>query len=52
MADFEYVACPKCHDKFMAGEEFFVCRRLTVIALIAAMNFRSALPPARPQSGG
>ena len=23
MADFEYVACPKCHDKFMAGEEFF-----------------------------
>ena len=23
MADFEYVSCPKCHDKFMAGEEFF-----------------------------
>ena len=23
MADSEYVACPKCHDKFMAGEEFF-----------------------------
>jgi hypothetical protein len=23
MADFEFVACPKCHDKFMAGEEFF-----------------------------
>ncbi len=23
MADFEYVACPKCGDKFMAGEEFF-----------------------------
>jgi hypothetical protein len=23
MADFEYVACPKCHEKFMAGEEFF-----------------------------
>ena len=47
MADFEYVACPKCHDKFMAGRNFFVCRRLTVIVLIAAMNFRSALPPAK-----
>jgi hypothetical protein len=23
MADFEYVACPKCQEKFMAGEEFF-----------------------------
>jgi len=23
MADFEYVSCPKCHEKFMAGEEFF-----------------------------
>jgi ribosomal protein S27E len=23
VADFEYVSCPKCHDKFMAGEEFF-----------------------------
>jgi hypothetical protein len=23
MADFEYVSCPQCHDKFMAGEEFF-----------------------------
>ena len=23
MADFEYVACPKCLEKFMAGEEFF-----------------------------
>ena len=23
MADFEYVACPKCSEKFMAGEEFF-----------------------------
>jgi hypothetical protein len=23
MADFEYVTCPRCHDKFMAGEEFF-----------------------------
>ena len=23
MADFEYVACPKCHEKFMVGEEFF-----------------------------
>ena len=20
MADFEYVSCPKCHDKFMAGD--------------------------------
>ena len=26
---------------------FFVCRKLTVIVLIAAMNFRSALPPAK-----
>jgi hypothetical protein len=23
MADFEYVSCPKCQDKFIAGEEFF-----------------------------
>ena len=23
LADFEYVSCPKCHDKFMVGEEFF-----------------------------
>ena len=48
MADFEYVACPKCHEKFMAGRNFFVCRKLTVIVLTAAMNFRSALLPLRP----
>jgi hypothetical protein len=29
------------------ARNFFVCRRLTVIVLIAAMNFRSALPPAK-----
>ena len=29
------------------ARNFFVCRRLTVIVLTAAMNFRSALPPAR-----
>jgi hypothetical protein len=23
MADFEYVSCPQCRNKFMAGEEFF-----------------------------
>src|SRR5439155_14116617 len=29
------------------ARNFFVCRRLTVIVPIAAMNFRSALPPAK-----
>jgi hypothetical protein len=23
MADFQYVACPKCQQQFMAGVEFF-----------------------------
>src|SRR5438445_12666085 len=29
------------------ARNFFVCRKLTVIVPIAAMNFRSALPPAK-----
>src|SRR5436309_4462969 len=29
------------------ARNFFVCRRLTVIVPTAAMNFRSALPPAK-----
>jgi hypothetical protein len=36
----------KCHDKFMAGEEFFVAASLLSLSLLA-MNFRSALPPAK-----
>jgi hypothetical protein len=45
MADFEYVACPKCHEKFMAARNFFV-RRLTVI--VHGQCFRPR-PPAKQQ---
>src|SRR5437879_2900726 len=47
MADFEYVSCPKCHDKFMAGEEFFRLPQAYCHCPTAAMNFRSASPPAK-----
>jgi len=45
MADYEYVSCPKCRDKFMVGEEFFRLPQAYCIVPSAAMNFRSALPP-------
>jgi hypothetical protein len=48
MADFDYVSCPQCHDKFMAGEEFFRLPQAYCHCPYCGNEFRVGVAAAQP----
>ncbi len=51
MADFDYVPCPRCREKFMVGEEFFRLADAYCHCPYCAVEFRVGVAAGEPQRG-